>query len=75
MSVRCSAKKMWASAAMSTWVICDLLGVASPVTAQVQTAVEYGLRMDSGSYYSRRKGWKPVLSRRSSRRSPVWSVA
>ena len=31
--------------------MCGLPGVATPVTPQVQTAVEYGFRVDYGSYY------------------------
>src|SRR5665811_2633299 len=38
------AKKVSAAAATVAFVLCGLLGLATPVTAQVQTAVEYGFR-------------------------------
>jgi Repeat of unknown function (DUF5648) len=51
MSVRFFAKAASAFATTVALVLGSVLGIATPAAAQVQTAVEYGLRLDFGSYY------------------------
>ncbi len=51
MSARFFAKAASAFATTVALVLGSLLGIATPAAAQVETAVEYGFRLDYGSYY------------------------